>query len=90
MSCESSFWLRVPLTKQLKWANVGHGEATINNAATVITDKPYVLRSKSHYGLVPLSFHDYTIAYMFDMSVNNFSVMSGQRYRLFYINQYVV
>ena len=37
MSCQRSFWFRVPLTKQLKRDNAGHGEATIHNAATVDT-----------------------------------------------------
>ena len=35
MSWQRSFWFRVPLIKQLKRDNAGHGELTINNAATV-------------------------------------------------------
>ena len=30
-----SFWFRVPLTKQIKRDSAGHGEATINNTATI-------------------------------------------------------
>ena len=36
MLCKRSIWSRVPLTKQLKRDIAGNGEATINNAATVI------------------------------------------------------
>ena len=35
MSWQTSFWFRVPFTKQLKHDNAGHGEVTINNVATV-------------------------------------------------------
>ena len=35
MSWQRSYRCRVPLTKQLKGDSVGHGEATINNVATV-------------------------------------------------------
>ena len=31
MSLQRSYWLHVPLTKQLKRDLVGHGEVTINN-----------------------------------------------------------
>ena len=37
MSWQRSFWFRVQLTKQLKRDTVGHGEVTINNAATVLS-----------------------------------------------------
>ena len=36
MSWQRSFWFHVPLTKQLKRDNSGHGEVAINSAATVI------------------------------------------------------
>ena len=35
MSCQRSYWFRVPLTKHIKRDSVGHGEATINNAGII-------------------------------------------------------
>ena len=38
-----SYWFRVPLTKQLKRDNAGHGEATINNAVNLAKYLPNAL-----------------------------------------------
>ena len=35
MSWQRSFWFRVPFTKQFKRDKIGHGEKSINNAATL-------------------------------------------------------
>ena len=36
MEWQRPFWFRLLVTKQLKRANAGHGEVTINNATTVV------------------------------------------------------
>ena len=46
MSWKRSYWFRVPLTKQLKRDSVGHGEVTINNAATVTLHGRIISKSR--------------------------------------------
>ena len=45
MSWQRSYWFHAPLTKQLKWESVGHGEVTINNARTIHMTSPIRMKN---------------------------------------------
>ena len=56
MSCHMLHWFRVPLTIQLKRDKAGHGEVTINNAATFYMCFVFAFNLDKTYNVFPRCF----------------------------------